>query len=578
MREYFKLFVKLSKFITTFALAALTACTGGLDTDLRSRASSAGGSALGDGFGQIDEFDDDLSLPTQVSGAFLVCANISTNDSADTTKITNIACSVTSDEKDGPLALETKALEESKEFVHNNFELSFTSDPLGGTYEVTKEDTGSNFDFKIKIETNNTLAQAAYLNRSTVTLNYKPSTSGMGLTGDSTLMGQIKMPLPDLLEGVGNSIKPTLDDLARPTATKNYSIPGKVIVNDDPFSLMVDGLFGLTYTSDEVETDFGIYSVTVVEEEYFLFGDVLDQRWTGTAMEPLDGASLPAFFNVDSNFNGPGRVISPFEGWTGTITGNSALYSSKLAEDGKIYAVGKYGNLGREYVENESTMTVEQDIADGLIVIIDPDNPSDYVPVYVGQPDTDEQLFGVDAKGKLIGAVGMTQGRDDTSGNIAGYITIIDYEKEEFDFFQHISTADGDIVFNDVSIVKEDLYAAAGLIVGEGCSKSKGLIMGISSKADATGEKQLDSINFNAFGIPDHNVYFSEILVREDGSYSVRATVEFSEDDDLNKGLGLTGEHEVTMYFDKDLTIQSSFLNDGRKVVLNKIDNFACSE
>ena len=195
----------------------------------------------------------------------------------------------------------------------------------------------------------------------------------------------------------------------------------------------------------------------------------------------------------------------------------------------------------------------------------------------MGQPETDEQLFGVDAKGKLIAAVGMTQGRDDTYGNIAGYITIIDYEKEEFDFYQHVSTESGDVVLNDVSIVKEDLYATAGLIMGTGCTKSKGLIMGISSKADGTGEKDLDAIEFNAFGLDNHNVYFSEILVREDGSYSVRATVEFSASDPLNSGLGLTGDHEVTMYFDKDLNIQSSFLNDGRKVVLNKIDNFACS-
>ena len=91
--------------------------------------------------------------------AFLVCANISTNNAAETTKTTNIACSVTSDQTDGLLSLETKASEESKDFVHSNFELSFTSDPLGGTYQVTKEDAGSNFDFKIKIETNSTLAQ-----------------------------------------------------------------------------------------------------------------------------------------------------------------------------------------------------------------------------------------------------------------------------------------------------------------------------------------------------------------------------------------------------------------------------------
>ena len=121
----------------------------------------------------------------------------------------------------------------------------------------------------------------------------------------------------------------------------------------------------------------------------------------------------------------------------------------------------------------------------------------------------------------------------------------------------------------------KDLYATAGLIMGTGCTKSKGNV-GISSKADGTGEKDLDAIEFNAFGLDNHNVYFSEILVREDGSYSVRH-IEFLKRS-LNSGLGLTGEHEVTMYFDKDLNIQSSFLNDGRKVVLNKIDNFACSE
>ena len=48
----------------------------------------------------------------------------------------------------------------------------------------------------------------------------------------------------------------------------------------------------------------------------------------------------------------------------------------------------------------------------------------------------------------------MTQGRDDTYGNIAGYITLLTM-KEEFDFYQHVSTENGDVVLNDVSIVKE---------------------------------------------------------------------------------------------------------------------------
>ena len=45
--------------------------------------------------------------------------------------------------------------------------------------------------------------------------------------------------------------------------------------------------------------------------------------------------------------------------------------------------------------------TPSQNIAEGLIVIIDPKDPSNYEQAYVGQPETDEQLFGVDAKGNL---------------------------------------------------------------------------------------------------------------------------------------------------------------------------------
>ena len=52
-------------------------------------------------------------------------------------------------------------------------------------------------------------------------------------------------------------------------------------------------------------------------------------------MEFSEGSNLPVFFNVDSDLNGPGNVISGFESWTGDITGTSALYSSNLRKMAK---------------------------------------------------------------------------------------------------------------------------------------------------------------------------------------------------------------------------------------------------
>ena len=70
-----------------------------------------------------------------------------------------------------------------------------------------------------------------------------------------------------------------------------------------------------------------------MENEYFLFGSFFDRKFGESEMGFSEGSNLPVFFNVDSDLNGPGNVISGFESWTGDITGTSALYSSKLAED-----------------------------------------------------------------------------------------------------------------------------------------------------------------------------------------------------------------------------------------------------
>ena len=67
-------------------------------------------------------------------------------------------------------------------------------------------------------------------------------------------------------------------------------------------------------------------------------------------------------------------------------------------------------------------------------------------------------------------------------------------------------------------------------------------------------EKRISMPEFNAFGLDNHNVYFSEILVRR-WLILCKGYCRVLSKRPLNSGLGLTGDHEVTMYFDKDLNM-----------------------
>ncbi|MDB2447338.1 hypothetical protein N9W79_01800 [bacterium] len=532
-----------------------------------------------------EEFDEsEIALPSNVSGSFLVCANISS-----TKKNAEISCSVTSNRSEGILSFEEKETKKSKDFIHSNFEFDVLPPPSVGSYEIIKEKEGSAFDFRVSVDSNSTALASKYLNETTIVLSYignpkegiEASDKALLVnSSENRLLGQIKVPLSDLLEGVKNEIVFTKTELKIPASKYIYTIPGKVLPD---FSVeKIEQIQGGGLTHDA-------HSLTVVGDEFWYFG-VWNENFTWVAgdvnyAQPAGTAnSAVIIFDKDQNYKE--KIIFPPTLITEGAVGSSAYYSSKVDSNGIVYAVGKQGIKGLVYQDDDGNdITVTEDFGNASILAIDPKKRNEpHFKAVFGQPWTHEVLYGVDAKDTRFIGVGLTEGRYDTNNKRAGYVGIVDFldfEKQEVDFFHHyFFTSSGDIAFNDVSIIDKDSYTISGLVKGNNCSKSKGMIATLNTiigkDTEGVQKTEVGNIEYNFYGTENHNVYFSQIIMREDGSYSVRATVEFSNNDEQNKDLGITGEKEVTIYFDKNLEMLTAFLDDGRKVKLSKFEKIEC--
>ena len=508
-------------------------------SDLRG---SEGGGNNGD-----EEFaDEDAALPANISGSFLTCARVS-QEVVSSKAVTKINCAINNRDEDSDLAFDKKASQAAKDLIAESFELKLLGAPILGNYEVTSMPEGSVTDYKITLETDSVVATSKFLNESIIQLDYNQS-----LDGNKSLAGQLKTFLPDLLEGTDSTISGTNSDLPNPQVVKkNYTLQGTLKPD-----FTVDVIASTTLSNATGNTVHPLYSILSTENKNYAFGSVRNYLFSGDGYEQAVGSenSLWVSFGDDLSLQ---QAIVQYGG-----DGESAIFAAKMRNDGYIFTAGKKALRGLR--------GVTEDLHNASLFMIDPQTGESVLGgAEFGQDVSNEVVWGLDFdKDGTVLAVGYTE-RDGVEGK-AGYIgkitiTSTNPDQPAADFDHQWLDSPGEQAFNDVSVLNDGNYAVVGVTKQPNCDYTDGFVIILNKELPVP--LVTDQYIMLSTGT---NVFFNDVVVREDGLMQIAAEVDFSGGTTLNPNINLSGYHRVSLLLNEKYEVLQANLNDGTPVKFEK--------